>query len=124
MWSIQRGLTTNRSVPAALIIADNCKSFVSQKQKADSFVRLYRDVSNLKFQKQRGMKKVLNSRLRSEVVDPEVCHGFTTDEVKAALCDINLIEVAGSDKILPRFLHHFGWSLSPCCRVSSANRGR
>ena len=37
---------------------------------------------------EREMKKVLNSWLSSEVVDPEVCQGFTTDEVKAALRSI------------------------------------
>ena len=31
------------------------------------------------------MKKTLSSRVRTEVVGPEVCHGFTTDVVKAAL---------------------------------------
>ena len=40
MWSIMRSLTTNRSVSTAQIITDNGKNFVSQKQKADGFVRL------------------------------------------------------------------------------------
>ena len=52
------------------------------------------------------MKKALNSILRSEVMDPEVCQGFTTDDVKAALRDINLNKAAGPDKIHPRFLLH------------------
>ena len=66
-------------------------------------------MSNLKFQKNEiGMKKALNSRLRSEVVDQEVCHGFPTDEVIAALCNINLAKAAGPDKIHPRFLHRLG----------------
>ena len=90
MWPILRSPTTNRSMPTARIIADNGKNFVSQKQKADSFVIFYRDVSNLKFEKHEiGMKKALNSRLMSEVVNPEVCQGFTIDYVKAALRNIN-----------------------------------
>ena len=60
-------------------------------------MRLYWDVSNLKFEKhERGMKMVLSSRLRSEVVNPDVCQGFTTGEANAA----------GPDKVHPRFLHH------------------
>ena len=82
---------------------------VSQKQKADGLLRLYGDVSNLKFQKhERGVKKALNSRLRSEVVDPDVCQGHTTDEVKAILRNINPTKAAGPDKTHPRFLHHLG----------------
>ena len=84
------------------------------KQKADGFARLYRDVSNHKIEKHdRGMKKLLNGRLRSEVVDPEECQGLTTDEVKAALHNINPIKAARPDKNHPRFLHQ-AWSLSIC----------
>ena len=55
-----RILTTNLSVPTARIITHNGKKIVSQKQKADSFVRHYRDMSNFKFEKhERGLKKVL-----------------------------------------------------------------
>ena len=54
------------------------------------------------------MKKALNSGLRGEVVGPEVCHGFTTDEFKATIRNINPTRAAGPDKIHPRFLHHFG----------------
>ena len=54
------------------------------------------------------MQKVLNSNLWSEVVDPVVCQDFTTDEVKAVLCNINMTIAAGPDKIHPRFLHHLG----------------
>ena len=53
------------------------------------------------------MKKALSSRLRTEVVDVEVCQGFTTDEVKAALRNINPTKAAGPDKIHPR-MHHLG----------------
>ena len=52
MLSILCRLTTNRSVPTAQFITDNGKDVSSQKQKAVILVRLYRDVSNLKFQKQ------------------------------------------------------------------------
>ena len=76
--SILRSLTTNPSVPNARIIIDNGKNFANQKRKADGFVRLYRDVSNpMLEQHERGIKKTLNSRLRGEVVDPEVCQGIT-----------------------------------------------
>ena len=51
------------------------------------------------------MKKALNSRLRSEMVDPEVCQGFTTDRVKSALRNINLTIASGLDKIHPWFLY-------------------
>ena len=89
MWSTLHSVTTNRSVSTTRIIRDNGKNFVSQKQKADGFVRIFRDVSNLKFQKHdTGMKKMLNSSLR-EVEDAEVCQDFTKDEVKAALRNIN-----------------------------------
>ena len=54
------------------------------------------------------MKKALDSRLRSGVMAPEICQGFTTDEVKAALRNINTNEAAGPDKIHPNFLCHFG----------------
>ena len=82
-------------MPTAQIISDNGKNFVSQKQKEDGSVRQ----SNLKFEKhKRGMKKALYTRLRGEVVDPEICQGFATDKIKAA----------GSDKMHPRLLHHPG----------------
>ena len=51
---------------------------------------------------------MLNSNLWSEVVDPEICQGFTADEVKAALRNMNPNMAAGPDKIHPRFLHHLG----------------
>ena len=53
------------------------------------------------------MKKAINGRLMNEVVDPKVCPGFTTDEVKAANRNTNLTKAAGSDKIHPSFLHYF-----------------
>ena len=66
-------------------------------------------MSNHKFQKHdRGMKKALSGRLRSEMVVPEVCQDFTTDDVKAALRNINPNKAAGPYKIHPRFLHHLG----------------
>ena len=109
MGSILCSLTTNRSMPTARIITDNGKNVVSLKQKTDVYVRPYQDVSNLKFQKhERGMKKALNSRLSGEVVDAEVCQGFTRNEIKAALCNVNPTKAAGSDKIYPRLLHHLG----------------
>ena len=107
-WSILRMYTTNRSLPLARTITDNCKNFVSQKEKANGFIGLYRDVSNLKLEShERGMK-MLNSRLTSEVVDPEVCQGFTTDKVRAALLSIKPTKAAGPDRIHPMFLHHLG----------------
>ena len=45
---------------------------------------------------------------RSEVVDTEVCQGFTTYKVKAALSNINPTKAAGPDKIHPLFLHKLG----------------
>ena len=115
MWSIRSSLTTNRSVPTARILTDNGKAIVSQKQKADGFIRLHRDVSNPKFQKhERDTKKVLIIRLMNELVDPDVCLGFSTDEVKAAFRNINPTKASGLDKIHPCFLHHLSLvSFSP-----------
>ena len=103
MWPIMHSLTTNRSVSTACIISDNGKNFLSQKQKEDGFIRLCRDGSYLKIEKhERGMK-TLNSRLRSEVVDSEVCEGLATDEVKAVNYNN---KAAGPDKIHPTFQHY------------------
>ena len=55
---------------------------------------------------ERGITKAFSGRLRSEVVDPEVCQGITTDEVKAAHRNINPTKAAGPVKIHPKFLHH------------------
>ena len=87
MWPILRSLTINRSMTTARIITDNGKNFVSQQQIADGFARLYRHVSNLKFEEhdKRRVKQALSSRLMDEVVDMEVCQCFTTDEIKADL---------------------------------------
>ena len=52
------------------------------------------------------MKKALSSKLRSEEIDAEVCQGFTTNEVKAALRNINPTKAAAPDKVHPWFLHH------------------
>ena len=66
-------------------------------------------MSNHKLQMhERGIKKALNSRLRSEVVDLDVCLGFTTVEVKAAHRNINPTKAAGPDNVHPWFLHHLG----------------
>ena len=85
-------------MPTARITADNDENIVSQEQKADGFVILYRDVSNREFQKHERMKKTLSSRLSREMVDPDVCQGFTTDEEEAAIRNINPTKAAGSDK--------------------------
>ena len=115
MWSILRSLTTYRSVSTARIITDNGKNIVSQKQKADGFIKHYRDVSNLKFEKhERGMRKALNSRLRSEMVDPEACQGFIADRVKAALRNINPTKAAGPDKSIQGSFTRWVRSPSPC----------
>ena len=79
MWSILRSLATNRNVTTARIITDNGKNVFSQKQKADVFVRHYKDVSNLMLEKHERGIKALGSRLSGEVGDPEVCQGLTTD---------------------------------------------
>ena len=64
MWSMLRSFTTNLRVPTTRIITNNGKNFISQKPKADGFVRLYMDVSRLMLEKhERRMKKALSSRL-------------------------------------------------------------
>ena len=89
MWSILRSPNTNLSVTIARIISDNGKNAFGKKQKGDGFVRLYLGMSNLMLEKhERGINKTL-SRLRSEVVDADVCQGFTTDKFKAAICNCN-----------------------------------
>ena len=55
----------------------------------------------------------LISRLRSEVMDPEVCQSFTIDDVKAALRNIIQAKEEGTDKIHTRFQHHLGRSPYP-----------
>ena len=88
---------------------ENGKILVSQKKKADGVGIPYRDVSNFIFEKhERGMKKAVNSGLRSELVDPEVFPAHTIDEVIVALHNINLTNAAGPDKNHPRFLLHMG----------------
>ena len=107
MLSILCSPYANRIYSTARIKSDNGKNCASQKQKADSIIRLNGDVSNLKLEKhERGMKMVLSSRLRSEVVDTEGCHGFTTDVIKAAIRNVNLTNAAGPDIIHPSFLHY------------------
>ena len=82
-------------------------------------------MNNLKLERhERGMKKGLKRRLKSEVVDPEVCQGFATDKVKAALLNINPTKEATPDKIHPRFLHHLGPDSISLLTSISTNRGR
>ena len=112
VWTILRRFTIHRSVKTARIKTDNGKNFVSQKQKANGFVRPYRDVSNLKFEKQeRAMRMAPNSMLRSEVVDPGLCQGFTTDEVKAAIRNVN--PTKEEDRIKPIQSSFSIWARSP-----------
>ena len=74
MWSILRNLTTNKTSDTARIISENGKNYVSPKQKANAFVKLYRSVSSLKVEKpDRGLKKLLNGLLRSKPVCSEKC---------------------------------------------------
>ena len=103
MWSILCCPTTDQSVSTVQIISDNAKT-VSQTQKVDGLVRLYLDVGNLKIEKHdRGIKKGLNCRIRSEV-----CQRLTTVKVILALRSINPTKAAGPDKIHPRFAYHLG----------------
>ena len=64
MRPILRSLTTNRSVSTARIIRDNGKNCVSQKQKADGFVRQPGCEQSQVWEHDRGMKNALNSRQR------------------------------------------------------------
>ena len=109
MWSILRNLTTNKTSDTARIISKNCKNYVSLKQKANVFVKLYRSVSSLKVEKpDRGLKKLLNGLLRSEPVHSEECREFTLSELNAALKSLNPSKAPGPDTIHPRLLHHLG----------------
>ena len=42
------------------------------------------------------------------MVDAEVYQGFTTDQLKADIPNINVNKASGPDKIHPMFLHHMG----------------
>ena len=69
-----------------LVSSSKTAKTVSLKQKANAFVKLYRSVSSLKVEKpDRGLKKLLNGRLRFELVHSEKCGKFTLSELNAAL---------------------------------------
>ena len=109
MWSILRNLTTNKTSDTARIISENGKNYVSPKQKANAFVKLYRSVISLKVEKpDRGFKKLLNGLLRSEPVHSEECGEFTLSELNAVLKSLNPSKALGPDMIHPRLLHHLG----------------
>ena len=109
MWSILKGLTTNKSSDTARVITDNGTNYITPKQKANVFVKLYRGVSWLNIEKpDRGSKKLVNSRLRMEQEVLETCSDFTLSEVKAAIKSFNQSKASEPDLIHPRFLHHIG----------------
>ena len=109
MWSILRNLTTNKTSDTARIISENGKNYVSPKQKANAFVKLYRSVSSLKVEKpDRDLKKLLNGLLRSEPVHSEEFREFTLSDFNAALKSLNPSKAPGPDMIHPRLLHHLG----------------
>ena len=88
---------------------ENGKNYVSPKQKANAFVKLYRSVSSLKVEKpDRGLEKLLNGLLRSEPVHSEECREFTLSELNAALKSLNPSKAPGPDMIHPKLLHQLG----------------
>ena len=119
-----RSFTTNLRVPTTRIITNNGKNFISQKPKADGFVRLYMDVSRLMLEKhERRMKKALSSRLWSEMVDPDAWHKQHTRSKQPFIISIRPKEQDQTRSIQGPFTI---WVRSPypCWRASSTNRGR
>ena len=109
IWSILRNLPTNKTFDTARIISENGKNYVSPKQKANAFVKLYRSVSSLKVEKSvSGLKELLNGRLRFEPVHSENNGEFTLSEINAALKSLNPSKAPGLDMIHLRLLHHLG----------------
>ena len=109
MWSILCKLTTNKTFDTARIISENGKNYVSPKQKANAFVKLYRSVSLLKVEKpDRDLRKLLNGLLRSEPVHSEECREFFLSELNVALKSLNPSKAPGPDMIHPRLLQHLG----------------
>ena len=83
MWSILRSLTASHPADTARIISENGTNYVSAKQKANAFAKLYRGVSWLQIDKpDLGLKKRLNGRLRFDLISSEASGDFTLSEVK------------------------------------------
>ena len=113
MWSVFQSFIFTPTNIIVRSITDNCKNLVSPKQKANSFVKLYKEVKTFKFKKHnRRMKRALISRLKKDTENPAECQKITENEVIAVLHSKNPSKPGRPDEIHPRFLNH----LSPVAK--------
>lgn len=61
MWDVFRSLTTSKKDDPARVISDGERQYASQRQKANVFVKQYKNVSSLKLVQ--GKKNLKNDRL-------------------------------------------------------------
>ena len=100
IWSILRSLTSSQPTDTARIISESG---------TNAFAKLYQSVSWLQIEKpDRGLKKRLNGRLRSDPINSKASGDFTLSEVKAGLKSLNPAKAPGPDMINQRFLQNLG----------------
>ena len=108
IWSILQSLMSSRPTDTARIISESGTNYVSARQKANAFAKLT-SVSWLQIEKpDRGLKKRLNGRLRSDPINSKASGDFTLSEVKAGLKSLNPAKAPGPDMINQRFLQNLG----------------
>ena len=109
MWSMLKNLTNPKNNDPSRVIIKGDRTLVSNKQKADGFVRAYHTASTLKIEKHnRSMRENLNDYLRRKQNKDEGCQAFSDAEVKAAVRQLNPAEAAGLYRIHSRLMHHMG----------------
>ena len=109
MWQVLKILTDDRPSNNTYIITGNGRACVSQRQKANAFVNIYKSVSSLKITKEdRGMKHILGLTLRTLELTMAPVLASPPDKLRAVLSNLTPSKAAGPDKINPRLPGYLG----------------
>ena len=85
MCPVLKSLTDNKPSNNTHIITDNGTGCVSHRQKANTFMNMYKSVSSLDLTEEDwGVKRIVNRTLRTVEVANGACPGFTVNEVRSA----------------------------------------
>jgi len=108
MWNVVKGVSRRMNVVERKgeALKYQGRLLLSDRAKANAFVKVYEKVSRVEVPKDRRLKKELNERLRGMSVGPQRsdCLPVSLDEVYDALRDMDGCKAAGPDGLHPRML--------------------
>ena len=90
MWQVLKCLIDNKPNNKTNIIIVNDRACVSQRQKANAFMNMYKSMSSLNLAKEdRGVIRILSRTLRTLEETNVTWPGYTTSEVRVSLSNLN-----------------------------------